>query len=52
MQFRTCNYGEIWASPGDPVKKRRRNSFLEETGKLGEAVTNKKSTGRNWGFEV
>ena len=49
MQLRTHNYGEPHASP---VKKKKGDSFIEEKGKLGGAVKNKKSIGGNWDFEV
>jgi len=34
------------------VKQRRGNCFIEEKGKLGGAVVNKKSIGGNWEVEV
>ena len=49
LQLRTCNYDEPLASP---VKQRRGNSFIEEKGKLGAAVVNKKSIGGNWEFKA
>ena len=42
LQFGACNYGKPHASP---VKQRKRNFFIEEKGKLGGSVINKKSIG-------
>ena len=49
MHFRIWNYDEPHANP---LKQRRGNSFIEEKGKLGEAVANKKAIGGNWELEV
>ena len=51
---KNCNSGcvtvvndmQVW------VKQGRENSFIEEDGKLGEAVVNKRPIGGNWEFEV
>ena len=44
LYFRMYNYGKPHASP---AKQRRRNSLIEEKGKLGEALMKKKSTEGN-----
>ena len=49
MQFRICNCDEPHVNP---LKQRRGNSFIEEKGKLGEAVVNKKAIGGNWELEI
>lgn len=44
---------QLWRTTNDRlVKQRRGNSFIEEKGKLGGAVVNKKSIGGNWEVEV
>lgn len=49
LQFGTCTYGK---PPASPIKQRKGNSFIEEEGRLREAIRNKMSIGGNWEFEI